>query len=144
MYISPTPRIRYIVKGGQAMTKINRNDIFDLLRGALLALLISIAGVIILAVIAKFADLSDGVITGVNIGVRILSILLGMLIGVRAGRYFIAKGVAVGGIFALITYILSVILAGGFNNSAMTLYDALACILAGIISGGICAVLPRK
>ena len=87
---------------------------------------------------------SDGVITGVNIGVRILSILLGMLIGVRAGRYFIAKGVAVGGIFALITYILSVILAGGFDNSAMTLYDALACIRAGIISGGICAVLPRK
>ena len=83
------------------MTKINKSDIFDLLRSVLISLLISVIGVIILALIAKFADLSDGVITGVNIAVRVIAILLGMLIGVRAGRYFIAKGTAAGCIWFL-------------------------------------------
>ena len=126
------------------MTKINKSDIFDLLRSVLISLLISVIGVIILALIVKFADLSDGVITGVNIAVRVIAILLGMLIGVRAGRYFIAKGTAAGCIFALITYLLSTLLAGGFTSSGMTLYDALACILAGIVSGGICAAVKKS
>lgn len=126
------------------MTKINKSDIFDLLRSILISVLISVIGVIILAIIAKFADLSNGVITGVNIFIRVLAILLGMLIGTRAGRYFIAKGVVTGGVFALLTYLLSAILAGSFTASGMTLYDALACILAGIISGGICAVAKKS
>ena len=48
------------------MTKINKSDIFDLLRSILISVLISVIGVIILAIIAKFADLSDGVITSRN------------------------------------------------------------------------------
>ena len=126
------------------MTKINKSDVFDLLRSILISVLISVMGVIILALIAKFADLSDGVITGVNIFIRVAAVLIGMLIGIRAGRYFIVKGLIAGGVFALITYLLSALLAGGFALSGMSLYDALACIFAGMISGGICAVVKKS
>ena len=80
------------------MTKINKSDVFDLLRSILISVLISVMGVVILALIAKFADLSDGVITGVNIFIRVAAVLIGMLIGIRAGRYFIAKGLIAGGV----------------------------------------------
>ena len=124
------------------MTKIAKTDIFDLLRALLIALLFSVAGVIVLAVIAKFADLSEGVVGGVNIAVRMLALLTGVLLGVKGGRAAI-KGVLTGLLFALCTYFISVIVAGGFSASSMTVFDALACALAGLISGGIKAMAQR-
>ena len=122
------------------MNKIAKTDVFDLLRALLIALLVSVAGVIILAVAAKFTDLSEGAIAGVNIAVRVLALLIGILAGVKCGKGLI-KGLLVGLLFALLTYFISVAVAGGFDESGMTLYDALACALAGVISGGIRAAL---
>ncbi|MDE5618089.1 MAG: TIGR04086 family membrane protein [Clostridia bacterium] len=117
------------------MAKIKKGDVFDVLRSALLSVLISIVLVIIFAVIVKFADIGEKVIIPVNIAIKILSIALGMCIGVRHGNMGIVKGLLTGLIFAALTYLISGIAGRDFSVSSMTLYDALACGLAGIISG---------
>ena len=81
------------------MTKIAKTDVFDLLRALLIALLFSVVGLIVLAVIAKFAALSAGVVGGVNSDVRMLALLTGGLLGVKGGRAAI-QGVMTGRLFA--------------------------------------------
>ena len=77
------------------MSKIAKTDVFDLLRALLIALLVSVAGVIILAVAAKFTDLSEGAIAVVSIAVRGLALLIGILAGVKCGKELI-NGLLVG------------------------------------------------
>ena len=117
------------------MSKIKKGDVFDVLRSVLLSVLISIILVIIFAVVVKFADIGEEVIIPVNIAIKILALALGLCIGVRHGNMGIVKGLSTGLVFAGLTYLISAAASGDFSLGTMTLYDALACALAGIISG---------
>lgn len=126
------------------MAKVDKGDVFDVVRALLVAVLTSVLLVIILAVIAKFTDMDDKVIVPVNIALRIVAVAIGICTGVRHGRHGIAKGTLTGLMFAAITYIISVIVAGGFKASAMTLYDALASVAAGAVCGVITVNLRAR
>lgn len=115
--------------------KIDKYDFLDVVRSVLFSLILSVLLVMLFAIIAKFANLGENVISPVNIAIKILSVALGCLIGVRHCRKGLVKGVVTGLLYTLFTWIIFSAVSGDFVQNPMTVYDAAACTVAGILSG---------
>lgn len=115
--------------------KMNKGDLADIAKALLFSVLFSIAFVMIFAVIVKFADVSESVIVPVNIAIKIVSVLLGVLLGFKHPRAGFVKGFVVGLLFAAATYLIFSAINGSFTADAMTAFDILGAVAAGVISG---------
>lgn len=124
--------------------KFSKYDALDIVRSALFAIILSILLVMLFAIIAKFANISEEIIEPVNIAIKILSVAAGCLIGVRHDSKGLVKGIVVGLIYAGLTYLIFATVCGDFTSSPMTVYDALACLVAGILSGILAVNVKRK
>ena len=118
--------------------------ITDVLRSAFLALFISLALIIVFALVVKATELSDGAIKPVYIGIRIFSLLVGLLIGIRELRGGILKGLSAGALFVLLGYLMFAALDGGFDTVAITVIDVVASLTAGVISGILAVNVKKK
>lgn len=124
--------------------KFTKYDALDVFRSALMAIILSILLVMLFAVIAKFTDASENVIAPVNIAIKILSVAAACLIGIRHDSKGLVKGLVIGLIYAGLTYLIFAGISGDFSGSSMTVYDALACVAAGILSGILAVNVKRK
>ena len=66
--------------------KLNKKDFFEIFKGVIFSLIISVLTVIVFAIIVKFANLSSKTVEIVNIALKIISILVGTLLAVGSGR----------------------------------------------------------
>lgn len=124
--------------------KFSKYDALDIVRSALFAIILSIMLVMAFAVIAKFANVSENVIVPVNIAIKILSVAAGCLIGVRHDSKGLIKGLVIGLLYAGLTYLVFAAVGGDFTQNPMTVYDILACIAAGVLSGILAVNVKRK
>lgn len=124
--------------------RFSKYDALDIIRSALFAVILSILLVTAFAVIAKFANIAENVIEPVNIAIKILSVTAGCLIGVRHDNGGLIKGIVVGLLYAGLTYLIFATVCGDFTQNPMTVYDALACIVAGILSGILAVNVKKK
>ena len=124
--------------------KFSKYDALDIVRSALFAIILSILLVMAFAVIAKFANVSENVIVPVNIAIKILSVAAGCLIGVRHDSKGLIKGIVIGLLYAGLTYLVFAAVGGDFTQNPMTVYDILACIAAGVLSGILAVNVKRK
>ncbi len=124
--------------------KFSKYDALDIVRSALFAIILSILLVMAFAVIAKFANVSENVIVPVNIAIKILSVAAGCLIGVRHDSKGLIKGLVIGLLYAGLTYLVFAAVGGDFTQNPMTVYDILACIAAGVLSGILAVNVKRK
>ncbi len=122
----------------------SKYDALDIVRSALFAIILSILLVTAFAIVAKFANIAENVIEPVNIAIKILSVAAGCLIGVRHDNGGLIKGIAVGLLYAGLTYLIFATVCGDFTQNPMTVYDALACIVAGILSGILSVNVKKK
>ena len=124
--------------------KFSKYDALDIVRSALFAIILSILLVMAFAVIAKFANVSENVIVPVNIAIKILSVAAGCLIGVRHDSKGLIKGLVIGLLYAGLTYLVFAAVGGDFTQNPMSVYDILACIAAGVLSGILAVNVKRK
>lgn len=124
--------------------KFNKYDALDIIRSALFSVILSILLVTAFAIVAKFANIAENVIEPINIAIKILSVAAGCLIGVRHDSKGLIKGIVVGLLYAGMTYLIFAAVAGDFSQNPMTVYDALACIAAGVLSGILAVNVKRK
>ena len=124
--------------------EFNKYDALDIVRSALFSIILSILLVMAFAIIAKFANLSSSVIEPVNIAIKILSVALGCLIGIRHDTKGLVKGIVVGLVYAGLTYLIFSAVGGDFSQNPMSVYDILACLAAGILSGILAVNVKRK
>ena len=117
------------------MKKLNVRDILDVLLGGLIAVLVSILLTLIFAIVLKFVNVSDGVIDGVNIANKIVSVALGCVFCVKSTRYGIVKGLLIGVIYVLVSFLVFGLLAGSLGVNTLKIIDFACGILAGVISG---------
>jgi len=107
-------------------------------KGAIIALCVAMVLILVFAFAVKWFALSEGVINPINQIIKIVSIFFGVLGACKLSqsRYFI-KGLIVGGLFALVSFILFSMLNNFtfvFNMSVF--WD----ILFGALIGGLCSV----
>lgn len=110
----------------------------SLIKGAFVAILISLVGILLFALFIKFVDISDSWIMPINQVIKLISILFGVKIFLKGSSGFgLFKGALLGIIYTIFAFIIFSILSSSFSIDFTLLYD----VLFGCIMGAICGVI---
>ena len=114
------------------------NGLFQIIKGAALALATSLLAAIVFASILRVTELPDAIIYPVNQTLKVLAVCLGTIAFVRGDKGFI-KGGAIGLIFTALSYLTFSAIGGNFSLSGFVVAELLLNVAAGAV-GGIIAV----
>lgn len=112
-----------------------KSDMFDVVKSVLIAVVTCLILVLIFAMIMKFAELPDGVIMPVNIMIKCISVVTGVLFGIKVSEHGAIKGLMTGVLFVLVTYLLFSVINSDFSINMMSLVDGIIMIIQGTITG---------
>ena len=119
--------------------------ILTILKGLIVSIAVTLAGMLLLALWATFGSLADSTLTAMNQLLKLASIVTGVCIAVgRGGRRGFATGAALALIYAILGYGLYLALGGGYFSAASMLGEILLCAAAGAVTGAVCANLPPR
>ena len=124
------------------MDKIsNKKDnslILSILKGSLIALSISLVGILFFAFIIKLFGLTDGWIKPINQIIKAISILIGVFFALKKDKQKgLVKGLMIGLVYTLLAFVVFSILNGSFGIDKSLLTD----VLFGAIMGAICGII---
>ena len=120
-----------------------RKGLGAILRGLAAAILVTLPGMAVLALLIVYAGLSDGALTALNQALKLGAIFAGAWAAVgRGGTQGLALGAAVGLIYIALGYGNCVLWDGVVANGAVLAIEFLLGLLLGGISGALAANLP--
>ena len=111
-----------------------RDFFVSVLKAAALSLIFGLCGVLIFALIVKFAAPTETVIQIVNQIIKVLSVFLGCVFAVK-GKLGIVKGGVSGAVFTVLLYAVFAIMSGARLFSLEMLIDFAFTAVIGAISG---------
>ncbi len=120
-----------------------KTDITDVLKAVLFATLISLALVLIFAIVIRFANVENKVIMPVNIAIKILSLLVGILLAFKNPQNGLVKGAISGLAYMLFTFLIFSALSG-FKDVTFSWIDLITLPVVGAISGIIAVNLKAR
>ena len=115
-----------------------RQWVFQSVKAGILGLILSCIGVLVLALIAKFTNLGDSVLSIVNQVIKIVCLAVAIGICLKDGQY-LPKAIVAAIIFWLLSLALFLIFGGNVKFGQVVL-DLVICLLIG----GIVAVVKSK
>lgn len=120
-------------------------EFVSILKSVLIALILTLVGVVIFAVVLKFVDLPQNVVSYINDILKVISIFfMVLLIKKHSPNKVIARVIIGSVLYAILTFVIFSIIGGGFSFSVSLLYDILFVVIAGVIVTIITNLLPRK
>ena len=120
-------------------------NILGVLKGVLVAVCISIVGVLLFAVVYKFVAMNGTTIKIVNQVIKVLSVLLGVNVALKGNKTKGAiKGILIGAIYSIVAYAIFGLLSSTFTFNLSILYDAIFAGLVGLIAGVFLVNLKKK
>lgn len=127
------------------MKNLKLKNIFAIIKGALIGVVVNLLAILILAIILKFVDIPLNVISYVNNAIKILSIFSMMLCIKKftSGNLLISSLIG-GVVFAGLSFVIFSSLNGGFVFDATLAYDVIFAIIASIVACVIINILKRK
>lgn len=118
--------------------KKDRSFLLAILKGSLVALCVSLVGILIFAFILKFANISDGAIRPINQIIKGISILVGVFVAMRKlDKMGLVGGLLIGLTYTILAFVVFSILDGNFEFNLTLLND----LLFGGIMGAICGII---
>ncbi len=130
------------VKKLEGNTKVG--NLLKIIKGSIIALLISLILILIVATILTFTDASESIIPTSIIIISAISILVGSILSsMNIKKNGLLNGLCVGMIYMVVIYLLSSIAVTGFSINVKTIIMFATSILAGIV-GGIIGVNLHK
>lgn len=123
---------------------IKKSTVFDIIRGVLLAMVISLIGVLLLALIVKLTSIGSDVILPINQVLKIASILLGCIFGIKDKVKGALKGAIIGLLYSLLSIFVFLILNKTLDGSSINYIDIISGLAAGALSGIIAVNFRRK
>ena len=122
----------------------NNNILLALLKGSLLALLISLVGILFFALFLKFVDINDGWIMPINQIIKVVSIFFGVKSFLKNsnGSGFV-KGLILGLLYNILAFIIFSILSSTLTFDMTFVVDTLFASIVGAICGMICVNLKK-
>ncbi len=123
----------------KSLEEKKHNGVFlSIVKGSLIALCVSLIGILIFAFCLKFTSLSDKLILPVNQVIKGLSIFLGVFFGLKKQKQKgLISGLLIGFVYTIVAFFAFSILNGAFNFDHTLLND----IVFGAIIGGICGII---
>ena len=124
-------------------SKENKNAV-KILEGNVIAVVLTIIGLLIYYIIMASTDIGESTINYVVIGITAISILIGSIISVsKITKKGLLNGAIIGAIYVLVIYLLSSIVNSNFNINISTIILIIVSIVVGMI-GGIIGVNIKK
>lgn len=117
--------------------KENKLGIAKIILASIIAVIVSLGLILIFALLIKWFNWSDNVITPVNIVIKLVSIAVGVLIATKSGEKRMLKGTLVGLSYVLVSFIVFSLLIGKFSFGADNVWD----LLLGVVGGGIIGII---
>lgn len=115
---------------------MQNQTIFQLLKGALFALAVSLLFSVVFACVLRFTPLPDTVIYPVNQTVKGICVAAGTLLFVR-GEKGLLKGGGIALIFTALSYLAFSAIGGDFSLSWLILVEILGTALIGCVAGAL-------
>jgi len=112
-------------------------SVFSLALGSIISVIMSLGMILVFALVIKWFNLSDSIITPVNIFIKIISIAIGVFVVTRDGKQGFIKGLLVGLIYVVCCYVIFSLLLGSFSLTASNFLD----LVLGLVSGAICGIM---
>ena len=121
------------------------SNLINIIKCCLLAILFTLIGIVILAVVLKFADLNSVAISYINDVIKAISIFIMMLCIKKSGEEkLLLKAILAGAIYAVLSFVIFSVLNGSFTFNLGFLYDLLFAIIVAVIVSIILNILKRK
>lgn len=118
--------------------KKDKSFLLAMIKGSLVALCVSLVGILIFAFILKFANISDGAIRPINQIIKGISILIGVFVAMRKlDKMGLVGGLLIGLLYTILAFVVFSILDGNFDFNLTLLND----LLFGGIMGAICGII---
>ena len=118
------------------------NGFFTVIKGAALALGVSLLSVVVFACVLRICNLSDKIVYPVNQCIKGIAVVIGALAFVRGEKGWL-KGGAIGLIFTALSYLAFSSLGGDFSLSWLIVLELAIATITGAL-GGILAVNMKK
>lgn len=116
----------------------DRSFLLAIIKGSLIALCISLVGILIFAFILKFASISDKAIRPINQIIKGVSVLIGVFVAMRkVDKMGLIGGLLIGLVYTMLAFVVFSILDGNFEFNLTLLND----LLFGGIMGAICGII---
>lgn len=129
----------------QKVKSFNLSGFVNILKCCLLAIVVTLVGIVLLAVVLKFVDLSSMVISYINDIIKALAIFVMILcIKKRNSDKLLVKSIVGGILYALLSFVVFSILNGSFTFNLSFLYDLLFSVIVSVIITIIINILKRK
>ena len=123
----------------------NPNIFLTILKGSLIALSISLIGILIFAFVLRFVAISDTLIAPINQVIKGVSVLIGTIIALKKSKEMgLISGLLIGLTYTAVSFLTFSLLDGNFNLSATILNDLLFGGIIGAICGIIAVNLKKK
>jgi len=123
----------------------SKKAFLQVLKGAVIGVIISLILVLLFALIIKLTDISDNAITPVNQIIKIISIFIGVYFALKNSYYSgMFKGIMVGLIYTLLSFLVFSALDGTFMLDTSFVNDLLFGGITGAIAGIILVNLKRN
>lgn len=107
-------------------------------KGATVALIVSLVGILLFALLLKFVSISEGVIGPVNQVIKAISILVGTKVALkRTTNLGWLKGAILGLFYTLLAYLIFSFLSSSIVFDTTTLID----VMFGMVMGAICGII---
>lgn len=124
------------------MENTANNFKLDLLKSILVGVSVSLALILVFALVLKFVDIPDFWIRTVNQVIKLIAIVSACFVGVKKQKGLV-KGVTVGFLVVAITYLLFGLVSGSLSFGWGTLLEATYGIFCGALAGIICVNLKK-
>ena len=121
------------------------SNVLNMLKSCLLAILVTLVGVVILAVVLKFTDLNSAAICYINDVIKAIAIFIMILYVKKNGEEkLLIKSIFAGAMYALFSFVIFSILKGGFSFNLSIVYDLLFSVIIAVLVSIILNILKRK
>lgn len=124
--------------------KFGKDDLIDIVKSSLIAVVCSLVLILVFAIIIKFTGIEDNIILVINMIIKSLSIVIGILFGIKNARLGAVKGLFSGLLFVLVSYILFAIINLDAKIDFMMLIDSLIILVESLIAGIIAVNIKDK
>ncbi len=123
--------------------KIDKSFFIDCLKATLFSLVITLIVVLILGIIIKFVHIPKNVLMPINQVIKVISMLIGCVFGIKNKRNGAFKGGVTGLLYTLLSVFIFLILGFSLKNS-FNYIDVLLGIVIGAISGIVAVNTGKK
>ncbi len=117
--------------------------VIEIVKAVIIATVASLLCVLLAAFIIKFFNLSSGAVPIINQIIRSLCVLLGCLISLRLPGNGWLRGIAVGFVYAVISFVVFSLIGGSFDFDLTLLNNTVNGVVTGFL-GGVMAMLIRR